>query len=410
MRNLSVTTFITILFSVVMVVLIVTFLFFLSWDNDRQMRENVKRYKLISVTFISSLQRSPDDVRLQKLYKDVNVLPLDEHLKKNIVKEIQNTGKTIFTGDSPIGLVRVFNINKGTYIYVQRMGYNLMLKDNESNKNFKYNVAGGLLLILLFMLVYLAVLKKLSPLKKLHEQIENFAQGDMKTHIDYIYDDEVGAIAKSFNHAIEHINELSASKNLFMRNLMHELKTPLTKGRIVVEMIEDKENKKILVRAFDRMNELITELVALERVTMRSFEPQLESCMLSEVVKESLELLMVQGLTININDISLKTDKKLLALVLKNLFDNAMKYGVYKSIRVQNNQYSIEISSKGSELEYPLSFYTEPFTQGEKRSFGFGLGLYIVHSILQKLHYTLEYEHREGENVFIIILAVKGSS
>ena len=410
MRNLSVTTFINILFSVVMAVLIATFLLFLSWDNDRQTREDIKRYKLISVTFISKLQRSPNNKKLQKLYKDVNVSPLEEKKKKEIIKKIEENGKTIFTGNSSIGLVRVFNIYTGTYIYIQRMGHNLMLKDNKSNINFKYTVAGGILLILLFLLVYLAVLKKLSPLKKLHEQIEKFAQGDMKTRIEYTYDDEIGAIAKSFNHAIEHINELSTSKALFMRNLMHELKTPLTKGRIVVEMIEDKETKQILIRAFNRMNELMTELVELERVTMRSFEPQIVPCLLSEVVRESLDLLMVQGLTIDIDDIPLQTDKKLMALVLKNLFDNAMKYGVYKSICVQNNQHSIEVSSKGAALEQPLSYYTEPFSQGEKRSFGFGLGLYIVHSILEKLKCSLEYEYREGENIFRIVLSTQAES
>ncbi len=85
-------------------------------------------------------------------------------------------------------------------------------------------------------------------------------QGDTQTRITYLYDDEIGKIAKSFDDAITYINTLSASKNLFMRNLMHELKTPITKGRIIVEMLEDEATKKVLIRAFERMNELISEL------------------------------------------------------------------------------------------------------------------------------------------------------
>ncbi|MDQ7083413.1 MAG: hypothetical protein Q9M36_00060 [Sulfurovum sp.] len=64
---------------------------------------------------------------------------------------------------------------------------------------------------------------------------------------------------------------------------------------------------------------------------------------------------------------------------------------------------TIEIISRGKVLEHQLSYYTEPFSQGEKRSAGFGLGLYIVHSILQRLGYRLGYKHRQGQNVFMLI-------
>jgi len=141
----------------------------------------------------------------------------------------------------------------------------------------------------------------------------------VQTRISYQYDDEIGKIAKSFDDAIIHINELSASKNLFMRNLMHELKTPITKGRIVAEMLEDESTKKVLVRAFERMNELISELAELERVTTKSFEPNFEYVMLSEIIEESQELLMTQSpcLKVNIQNIALTTDKKLMILALK---------------------------------------------------------------------------------------------
>ncbi|HHD80914.1 MAG TPA: HAMP domain-containing protein, partial [Campylobacterales bacterium] len=226
MRNLSVTTFIHILFSVAIAILIATFLLFLSWDRDRQKIEEFKRYQLISITFLSNLQQSPDEKKLHKVYNDLHVLPLSKTETKERKKEIENNGKTVFSGGSTAGQVRVFEINKQHYIYVQRMGYNLMFKDNKpKNYNFEFAVSIGVFLISLLLLLYLAVLKKLSPLKKLHRQIQKFAQGDTQTRITYSYDDEIGKIAKSFDDAIVHINQLGASKNLFMRNLMHELKT-----------------------------------------------------------------------------------------------------------------------------------------------------------------------------------------
>ncbi len=405
MRNLSVTTFIHILFSVAIAILIVTFLLFLSWNEDRHKIEEFKHYQLISMSFLSSLQFNPDKEALAKLYKDLRVKPISLLESKKIKQEIEKSGKTIFSGGSSVGRVRVFNIDDTHYIYGQRMGYNMMLKDNRpKNYYFEIAVTLGIFLIGLLLVLYLAVLKKLYPLKKLHRQIQKFAQGDMNTRITYEHDDEIGKIAKNFDDAIVHINELSASKNLFMRNMMHELKTPITKGRIVAEMLEDESTKKVLVRAFERMNELISELAEIERVTTQSFEPNFEYVTLQEVVEKSQELLMAENrcVKLEIENRALTTDVKLMALAMKNLLDNGLKYGKNKCVILRSRGQTIEIISEGETLHHPLTYYTEPFSQAEKRSSGFGLGLYIVHSILEKLGYKLGYRHEEGKNIFMI--------
>jgi len=406
MKNLSVTTFIHILFSVAIAILIATFLLFLSWDKDRHKIEEYKRYQLISITFLSNLQQDIDHEKLEKLYKELRVREVPKENTSALKKEIEAKAVTIFSGGSSLGRVRVFKLQDKQYIYVQRMEHNLMLQDNRpENYYFEIAVALGIFLIGLLLLLYLAVLKKLYPLKALHKQIQKFAKGDMKTRITYLYDDEIGKIAKSFDDAIVHINELGTSKNLFMRNLMHELKTPITKGRIVVEMMEDEGTKKVLVRAFERMNELISELAEIERVTTQSFEPNFEYVMLSEICQKSKELLMTQNSCIKteIQDLALTTDKKLMTLVIKNLIDNGMKYGHDKCVMISNEGKIIKVMSKGDALPHPLTYYTEPFSQAEKRSSGFGLGLYIVDSILLKLGYRLGYKHEEGKNIFMLV-------
>jgi len=406
MKNLSVTTFIHILFSVAIAILIATFLLFLSWDKDRHKIEEYKRYQLISITFLSNLQQNTDKEKLEKLYKELRVKAVKKDQVEALKKKILASGVTVFSGGSSLGRVRVFKVDDKHYIYVQRLAHNIMLQDNRpENYYFEIAVALGVFLIGLLLLLYLAVLKKLYPLKTLHKQIQKFAKGDMKTRITYLYDDEIGKIAKSFDDAIVHINELSTSKNLFMRNLMHELKTPITKGRIVAEMMEDEATKKVLVRAFERMNELISELAEIERVTTQSFEPNFEYIMLSDIVKESQDLLMTQSSCVKteIEDRALTTDKKLMTLVMKNLIDNGMKYGKDKCVLISNNKNMIEVVSKGDPLAHPLTYYTEPFSQEEKRSSGFGLGLYIVESILEKLGYRLGYKHEDGKNIFMLV-------
>ena len=405
MRNLSVTTFIHILFSVAILILITTFILFLSWDKDRRKIDEYKRYQLISITFLSKLQLNPGKEALDELYKDLRVKAVPSKLKVKIKEQIEKEGETVFTGGSALGQVRVFDIEGEHYIYVQRMEHNLLLQDDRPERYyFEIAIALAIFLIGVLLILYLAVLRKLYPLKRLHKQIQRFAQGDMQTRITYLYDDEIGKIAKSFDDAIVHINNLSQSKNLFMRNLMHELKTPITKGRIIVEMMEDEASKKILVRAFERMNELISELAEIERVTTQSFEPTFEYVMLDEVMRRTQELLMAApgSVKVDVKNIALATDVKLLSLAIKNLLDNGIKYSKDKHVTIRSVGDGLEISSKGEKLQHPLSYYIEPFSQEEKRSSGFGLGLYIVHNILEKLGCGLDYKYEDGKNIFII--------
>ena len=405
MKNLSVTTFIHILFTFAIAILIVTFIVFISWDKESRKLDEISHYKLIADAFLSNVQLNPTEEKLKKFYKDFSVKPISiDKAKKDIAKE----GTTVFGGKSIYGQVRVFEINGEHFIYVQRLGYNLMLEDDRpKNYNLKVALGIGLLLIFFLLILYLAILKKLYPLKRLHKEIEQFATGDMDVEISYKYDDEIGKIAKNFDGAIQHIKELIASKNLFMRNMMHELKTPITKGRIVVESIDDEMVKGVLVRAFDRMNELIKELAQVERVTTRHFEPLIEATTLTKIIKDSQHLLMADKgrVTIKVKECTFLTDGKLLSLAIKNLLDNGIKYSTDRQVRLETDDCKmIKIISKGNGLQYPLAYYTEPFSQEEKRSQGFGLGLYIVHTILEKLNYQLGYRYEEGENIFVILI------
>lgn len=404
MKNLSVTTFIHILFSLALAITISTIFLFLSWNKNKTKMDEMYYHKLIADAFLSNIELDMNQDELNKLYSEFNVKNVNLDSAK---KEIENFGTTIFGGESRIGTIKIFDTPSGNYIYVQRLGYNLMLKDNRP-KNYITTIAIGLstVIISIFILLYYAILKKLKPLKKLHRDIEEFAHGNLKKRIRYENNDEIGKIAKSFDNAIVHINDLSDSKNLFMRNIMHELKTPITKGRILTESIDDVNTKNMLIRSFDRMNELIAELATIEKLTAQNFQPHFEMTTINNAVKIGQNLLLNDKdcEIINIDDRPIFTDIKLLSLAIKNLLDNGIKYGIDKKVMLQTTPRSIEILSKGEELKHPLRYYTEPFSQGEKRNSGFGLGLYIVKNILEKINCKLGYRHENGQNIFVIEL------
>ena len=408
MKHLSVTTFIHILFLLVFSTFLVAFYFFDTATEESRKPQKVSHYKPISDSFLFREDFNMSIAKLHKFYRDYRIKPVPF---EETAKKIQQEGVTIFEGQTIYGNFRVFETPNHHYIYVQRTGYKQMFIDDQANyydRMYQMVLAIGSSMFGLFLLIYMMILKKLYPLKRLHREIEQFAEGDLDVKISYTGNDEIGKIAMSFDKAIGHIKQLISSKNLFMRNIMHELKTPITKGRIVSETIDDEMAKKILIRAFERMNELINDLADVERITMYNFEPTITTVSLSDVIERTESVLMADSdkYTINIIDRELQTDKKLLALSLKNLMDNGIKYGTDKHVKVQSVGNRLEIKSKGEPLKEEFSFYIEPFSQEEKRSNGFGLGLYIVNNVVEKLGYSFKYSYDKAntENIFIIVM------
>jgi two-component system OmpR family sensor kinase len=400
LRNISISAFINTLFILVITLLLVALFKFISWDKKIKIDEETTRYKLIANYLLSTANLSPSKEKEQRFYKEFHVQPVgrNENRLLSLTK-----GEIFFGGQSIYGHVEVVKKGDNKYIYLKRFGYNLVLKDMKP-KGFRFEITIliATLIALLFLLLYIAIIRKITPLKKLNKQIEAFAQGDMNIKITQKSNDEIGKIAQSFDNALHHIRTLLDSKNLFMRNMMHELKTPITQGRIAIEMVEDGISKKTLTRAFERMNELIAELAQVERLTTQKFQPLMGETTLSEIIDLSCALLLKNknNFDIHIEDTTITTDPKLLSLAIKNLIDNALKYGEPNGTEIVANERYIQVISTGQSLENPLVYYLEPFTQGEKRNSGFGLGLYIVHNIVNRLNYELNYFYKEGKNIF----------
>ena len=406
MKNISVSTFIHTIFIIALVVISLTFYILLQSTQDQRRLQQLYRYKLIADTFLTVEDVTPNSPDVKKLLKKESLEPIDIN---KIEKEIEEIGNTIFSGHSIYGDVKVFKVNNDYYIYVNRYNFAMALKDNQPfdyTTQLIFTVAFVLVLFLIFL--YLMVLKKLYPLKRLNQQIQKFAKGDLDVKIDIDSDDEIGKIAKSFNKAIKHIKQLISSKNLFMRNIMHELKTPITTSRIVAETVDDEMVRDILIKSFNRMNELIEDLAQVERITMYNFAPKKGQYLLSEIIEETKNMLLKDEKHFEFiyTNRKITTDKSLLALVLKNLIDNAIKYSPNHFARVEIMGDKIMVRSKGEKLKHDLSYYTEPFSQEEKRSAGFGLGLYIVDNVTEKLggEFRYRYDEKLGENIFEIIL------
>jgi len=401
-RNISISTFINIIFSLAFIAILTTFSLFLSFDKQKHEITQQNRYELIAENFLSTFQNLPNVEELYKLFKKFKVKPLEEREEKlEIIKNAQELTIT----QNYLGTYRVYKYNNDYYIYVQQYGYNLMLKDIRDHNYSMIIIISTFILSLITILFLYAILKrKLKPLKLLNKQIIEFSNGNKDIKITSISNDEIGTIAKSFNEAITLINNQTKSKDLFMRNMMHELKTPITKAMFIAETLNNEQTRDNLQRAFKRMDDIIKELATVEKLTSANNMMYKEPTSFFNIYNRTLEIMMVSpdNLSSRIKSFNFSVDISMFSIALKNLIDNAIKFSPNHKAIINASKEQIEISSLGEPLKYDLEYYTEAFSQEEKRSDGFGLGLYIVKTIACLHGYKLEYKYEDGKNYFII--------
>ncbi len=405
MKNISISTFINFVFIMAFTAITAVFVLFLEFDKEKYISSQQQHYSRIADTFLSRFQFFPSEKDLQKLYTELLVEPIED---KALKEKVQNGSSIFYERDTFLGKMKVYQKKDIFYVYIEQLNYNLMLKDLKP-KPFNSEIAFSIytFTVIIFVLLYLILRKKLLPLKIVNDKIKLFSHGDTSVKIGLNSTDEIGTIAKSFDEAIVYINNLTESKNLFMRNMMHELKTPIAKGMIIAETIpDDTPDKEILQRAFERMNNIIKELATVERVSSSTMSVQKSTCKFQEIYKDTLNILMSNDNLIhtNIKDFSLTIDHSLFIIVLKNLLDNGIKFSKNKEIVLKASHTQIVIISNGEPLKHKLDYYTQPFSQEEKRSDGFGLGLYIVQTILDLHNFRFLYKHKSGYNHFIIKL------
>jgi len=257
----------------------------------------------------------------------------------------------------------------------------------------------------LIILLYLWIMKSFRPLSKLKSQIQTFSKGNLDIECKSDKADEIAEVANEFDHAVTMIRELLHSRQLFLRAIMHELKTPIGKGRLIAEMLPDEKNKARMHSIFERLNLLIDEFAKIEKITSKNFDLTIKPYKMSDLVEASIDLLMVDNPQHLIEtqikqDYIVEVDFELFTLTVKNLLDNGLKYSIDKHITVLIDNKVLQIINQGDALNEPLENYFKPFHTSKK---GLGLGLYIVKSILDIHKKELLYNHKDGKNTFIVI-------
>jgi two-component system OmpR family sensor kinase len=241
-------------------------------------------------------------------------------------------------------------------------------------------------------------------------KIRKFSQGDLNIECKSELGDEIAEVANEFDNAVKRIRDLLSARQLFLRTIMHELKTPIGKGRIVSEMLEDATAKKRLKGVFERLDMLIAEFAKIEQLASKHYALNIQEYTLLHVIDQAIDLLMLdeakkeeQVVREGDFDSVVSVDFELMALAIKNLMDNALKHSAHRKVLIRMEAQTLVIANQGEPLAMAIEEYFQPFVSGSKaHGSGLGLGLYIVQNIVEQHGLNVAYAYEAGWHRFSI--------
>ncbi|RXI26490.1 histidine kinase [Aliarcobacter trophiarum] len=338
----------------------------------------------------------------------INSLMIKNDLEQVTVLN-KNGLETIYTQDSTFGNISILKY-KSLNSYILKIKYldeEYIFKALEQESLSDKTILNILVFLDIFalLLMFLFIIKILSPLKTITKEIKAFSNGNLSTRIDIKSNDEIGTLANSFNLMASSLEESIKTREELLRDIGHELRTPITKGKFAIENIDDFSQKELLKKIFYDLERLTNELIELEKLNISKLNLTIFSA--ETLILDSLGKLYLEDerkIDIKISeDFKIEADLYYLSIALKNLIDNALKYSTSFPIIIEVSKNEISISNRSDKLVKDFEHYLKPFTQELAQRDGFGLGLSIVKKVLDRHNFRLLYSFEKGFNTFKIL-------
>ncbi|WP_148625609.1 ArsS family sensor histidine kinase [Aliarcobacter cryaerophilus] len=393
----------TLNFLITSLLLIVSFIFLLSHENFKKNEQIFERYKPI-IKMVSG-KKFYFDKDFHKNLLDMNYELFES--KEEIQNILSNNKKMIFARSNKHNeTFKIFEIDGKIYLFFEKLDTQILIKDLESQNltNSFYTIFVFVSLLVVITILYINTLKKLLPIKELKDKVINF--GDEKFDFELSNSsskDEVTLLANEFKKSAQKLKNIKESRNIFIRNIMHELKTPITKGKFLLQLEKSDENIEKLKMVFNRLESLINEFATIEELISQNRVLEKKSYFLEDLLDNAKDILMIDDNCVknSYENIKLNVNFKLFSIAIKNLIDNAIKYSNDKKVEVLTQNEDILFVNSGKKLEGDFEKYLEPFYSKSSNE-SFGLGLYIVFNILKANGYNLLYKYEDSKNIFII--------
>jgi signal transduction histidine kinase len=276
-----------------------------------------------------------------------------------------------------------------------------------------------LAVIMTILLVsYIIIRLLLQPIKALDVGVKQVAMGNFSHRIEATRKDELGNLTRSYNDMTQKIKEMLQARDHLLRNVSHELRSPLTRMLVALEFMKPQKTVASLSADIHDMEYLIQEILETDRLKNDFGQLTLEVHDIVELVRSFTETYKDKKPGVKLmrlpEKIPVKIDRERIRLVLKNIIENAFKYSdknsraVEVSIESESRIARIIISDDGIGIppeEIPHVF--EPFYRVDrsrsKKIGGYGLGLSICKTIIEAHGGAISLLNNRPRGVTVII-------
>jgi signal transduction histidine kinase len=251
----------------------------------------------------------------------------------------------------------------------------------------------GLLALAVAVGAYPVVRRATRRLEHLKTSVEALGAGDLATRVPVEGRDEVAALAASFNRSAERIEGLVGAHKSLLANASHELRSPLARIRMALEMLGDQAKPELragLERDIAELDALVDEILLASRLdSVAALDAREEVDLLAAAAEECARVdAALEG-----EPVMVAGDPRLLRRMIRNLLENARRYGNGTAIDVTVGKRPgggavLRVCDRGPgvpEGEHERIF--APFYRlpgAAERAGGVGLGLALVRQIARK--------------------------
>lgn len=288
----------------------------------------------------------------------------------------------------------------------------------------RISIAVMIALLLVFSGILVFVIYKLtSPAKDMKEEILSLSDGDKNARIKKQTIKEYKDIGDAVNVLFDRLESIDGSRDEFVSNVSHELKTPMTSMKVLADSLLATENAPIemykefmqdIAEEIDRENEIIGDLLNLVRTDGERAVLNIETVDVNELMEVVLKRLKPIALKNNIEIIfeSMRTvtasiDRVKFIIVLTNIIENAIKYNhpegwVKITLNADHKFFYVDVSDSGIGIpEECKDQVFERFYRVDKarsrETGGTGLGLAITKNIVLLHKGTIKFYSKENE-------------
>jgi len=317
----------------------------------------------------------------------------------------------------PYGSVLLSHRRRDQYLMMQQQGYRYLFAVDDSFRRQSERRHGYLFLFLglVLVLLYLAIRRMLRPIEAISRQVAKIGDGDLDQTIDEGGSNELASLAAGVNHMSARIKSMLESKSGLLLAISHELRSPLTRMRINLELLENSKTRRKLIDDLREMESLVSAILESEKLGSGHAPLNLRKCQLMTLIEEVVAAHpSADRIKTSLTPVEIDGDELRLKLLVKNLIDNACHYSRAGKGQVEvrllggDDSASIEVRDQGvgiaaEELPRLTEAFYRPDSSRGRDTGGYGLGLYLCKLVVDAHHGRLSIDSEPGKGTCVVV-------